>query len=201
MPGTPRYWQRKRYELISKIENLGPFHLFFTLSSAEKRWSENFTTFLQTHDVRYTIENGLEFCTIDGVPMEEFLQQEVNQSLHEFIRQNILTATLNFNNRVTEFIQRIVLNKNGPFSVQHYNYRVEFQLRGKSQSIANNLKSGDFRYPMLKVLSDAPCYVRGVPVSLKAIKYQIYPISLVSILSSEYISTFLIKSLFLYLFI
>ena len=165
MPGTPRYWQRKRYELISKIENLGPFHLFFTLSSAEKRWSENFTTFLQTHDVRYTIENGLEFCTIDGVPMEEFLQQEVNQSLHEFIRQNILTATLNFNNRVTEFIQRIVLNKNGPFSVQHYNYRVEFQLRGKSQYIP---KISQMRIPDTiclkgtKSLSDAIFYVRGV---------------------------------------
>ena len=35
-PGTPRYWQKKRHELIGKLENLGPFQLFFTLSCAEK---------------------------------------------------------------------------------------------------------------------------------------------------------------------
>ena len=33
-PGTPRYWQKKRHELIGKLENLGPFQLFFTLSCA-----------------------------------------------------------------------------------------------------------------------------------------------------------------------
>ena len=36
-PGTPRYWQKKKYELIAKLENLGPFQLFFTLSCADKR--------------------------------------------------------------------------------------------------------------------------------------------------------------------
>ena len=24
-PGTPKYWQRKKYELIARLENLGPF--------------------------------------------------------------------------------------------------------------------------------------------------------------------------------
>ena len=24
-PGTPKYWQKRRYELLSKIENIGPF--------------------------------------------------------------------------------------------------------------------------------------------------------------------------------
>ena len=131
MPGTPRYWQKKKYELISRIENLGPFHLFFTLSSAEKRYNENFTTFLQEHDVRYVIENGIECCTVDGIPLDDFLQREENLNKHEFIRKNILTATLNFNHRVEEFIKNIVMNKSGEFCVDYYNYRVEFQLRGK----------------------------------------------------------------------
>ena len=130
MPGTPRCWQRKKYDLIAKIENLGPFHLFFTLSCAEKRMNENFTTFLQEHDVRYIIENGLEHCTVDGIPLEEFLQKEENESKHEFIRKNILTATLNFNHRVEEFIKNIFMNKHGPCNGDYYNYRVEFQLRG-----------------------------------------------------------------------
>ena len=131
MPGTPRYWQKKKYELLSKIENLGPFHLFFTLSSAEKRYNENFTAFLQEHDVRYIIENGIEYCTVDGIPLDDFLQREENSTKHEFIRKNILTTTLNFNHRVEEFINNKKKNKNGPFSVKYYNYRVEFQLRGK----------------------------------------------------------------------
>lgn len=154
MPGTPRYWQKKKYELISKIENLGPFHLFFTLSSAEKRFNENFTTFLQDHDVRYIIENGIEHCTVDGVPLDEFLQREENVSKHEFIRKNILTATLNFNHRVQEFLKNIVMNKTGPFCVDYYNYRVEFQLRGKSFLTTKDKKN--FFYFIFKMFTLLP---------------------------------------------
>ena len=130
MPGTPRYWQKKKYDLIARIENLDPFNLFFTLSCGEKRMNEYFTTFLQDHGVRYIIENGLEQCTIDGIALEEYLQREENASKHEFIRKNILTATLNFNQTVKEFIKNIMMNIFGPFHVEYYNYRVEFQLRG-----------------------------------------------------------------------
>ena len=41
---TPKYWQTAKYEMIAKLNNLGPFAFFFTLSSADLRWSENFTT-------------------------------------------------------------------------------------------------------------------------------------------------------------
>jgi hypothetical protein len=27
IPGTPKYWQRVRYEIISKLENIGPFQV------------------------------------------------------------------------------------------------------------------------------------------------------------------------------
>ena len=50
-PGTPVFFKKKRYELIAKMENLGPFNLFFTLSCGEKRYNENFTTFLKDHHV------------------------------------------------------------------------------------------------------------------------------------------------------
>ena len=120
----------KKYELIGKLENLGPFQLFFTLSCAEKRWNENVTTFLQDHKIEYYVENSKEYCTIDGISMEEFLQREENLTKHEFIRKNILTTTLNFNNRVQEFIKNIVMNKHSPLAVEYYSYRVEFQLCG-----------------------------------------------------------------------
>ena len=44
--GTPRYWQQKRYEVIARLEQLGAFQFFFTLSCADKRWEENFTSIL-----------------------------------------------------------------------------------------------------------------------------------------------------------
>ena len=127
-PGTPRYWQKKKFELIAKLENLGPFTFFFTLSCADKRWNENFTTFLQSYTLSYVIENGIEKCFVDGTPLDNFLER--NESKHEFIRKNILTATLNFNHRVREFVKTIVMNKYGNMCVKYYNYRVEFQMRG-----------------------------------------------------------------------
>ena len=43
--GTPKYWQKKRIDMIAKIEQLGPFQFFFTLSCADKRWDENLVSF------------------------------------------------------------------------------------------------------------------------------------------------------------
>ena len=36
--GTPKYWQAEKNNLIAKVKQLGPFHLFFTFSCAEDRW-------------------------------------------------------------------------------------------------------------------------------------------------------------------
>ena len=87
-PGTPRYWQKKKYELIARLENLGPFQFFFTLSCADKRWNENFTSFLQDHEISYIVEDGLEECKVDGMPLEDFL--EVHNGKHEFIRKKYI---------------------------------------------------------------------------------------------------------------
>ena len=105
----------KENELIARLENLGPFTFFFTLSCADKRWNENFTTFLQDHDLKFVIENGIEKCFVDNMSLDEYLK--INESKHEFIRKNILTATLNFNNRVQEFIKLIIMNPKGEVSL------------------------------------------------------------------------------------
>ena len=38
IPGTPSYWQKFRNEIYARMEQLGPFHLFYTMSCAEMRW-------------------------------------------------------------------------------------------------------------------------------------------------------------------
>ena len=32
---TPRYWQKVKYDMIAKLENIGPFNLFYTLSCGD----------------------------------------------------------------------------------------------------------------------------------------------------------------------
>ena len=44
IPGSPKYWQKFKYDLIAKLEQLGPFQFFYTLSCADKRWDENLAT-------------------------------------------------------------------------------------------------------------------------------------------------------------
>ena len=46
IPGSPRYWQKMKYDLIAKMEQLGPPQYFYTLSCANKRWDENLATML-----------------------------------------------------------------------------------------------------------------------------------------------------------
>ena len=46
IPGSPRYWQKMKFDLIAKMEQLGPPQFFYTLSCANKRWEENAATIL-----------------------------------------------------------------------------------------------------------------------------------------------------------
>ena len=34
---TPRYWKKAKYEMYAKLDNLGPFQIFFSLSCADLR--------------------------------------------------------------------------------------------------------------------------------------------------------------------
>ena len=138
---TPKYWQRVKYDMIAKLENIGPFHFFFTLSCGDTRYNENFSTFLTQND--YTINyifNGDTFQIETFVEalkgrkikkkLEIFLQEDVNESLHEMIRSNVLTATRTFQHRVEMFKKEIMMGSNNPMKIKYISYRVEFQGRG-----------------------------------------------------------------------
>ena len=127
--GTPRFFQKKKMEFISKLENLGPFTIFFTLSCADRKWSENFTSLLnmEGHKVVYGLNDNFEEVTVDGIPLKDFLNQ--NEGQHEFIRKNILNATRVFDDRIKEFIKHIIMSKISSIPASFYNYRIEFQVR------------------------------------------------------------------------
>ena len=113
--------------MIARLDNLGPFHLFFTLSCGDTRYDENFTSFL--HENNYELEYSVK---VDGTTetrikgrngayknLEQFLEEDIDESLHELIRRNVLTATRNFHHRVDAFKTEIIMGKNNPMKVKH----------------------------------------------------------------------------------
>jgi hypothetical protein len=133
--GTPKFWQQARNELVAKVSQLGPFHIFFTLSCGEMRWSEVTTSILQqaNHKIEFTTPwNGRdENIFVDGVPLPEFLETQSTSSRSSLLRKNVFLITRIFDHRVKMFIKHMVM-KGGKDSlpVQYFTYRVEFQLRG-----------------------------------------------------------------------
>ena len=140
---TPRYWKTAKYEMIAKLDNLGPFHLFFTLSCADMRWNENFASILHDKgfDIKYKVAKDDEdnWDTIvtakkkndkEYKPIKQFIEEDVEESLHELIRGNVLTATRYFQQRVKNFMSKVAMGQNNPMHVKNYTYKVEFQDRG-----------------------------------------------------------------------
>ena len=107
------------------------------------RWTENFAAILL--EKGYEIDFSECHKTKDGdsdkqirarakgkawKPIEQFMNEDLDESLHELVRGNVLTATRYFDHRVKQFINKIVMGKNNPMHVKYYTYKVEFQDRG-----------------------------------------------------------------------
>ena len=58
------------------------------------------------------------------------MKENLPDSLHKIIRNNVFLATRNFNQQVRSFVKHVILDKKAPMKVQFYTYRVEFQNRG-----------------------------------------------------------------------
>ena len=140
---TPKYWKKAKYEMIARLDNLGPFQIFFTLSCADMRWDENFAAILleRGYEIDYTqthkLEDGSEERQIrarakgqEWKPIMQFIEENLEESLHELVRGNVLTATRYFDHRVKQFINKVMMGKNNPMHVKYYTYKVEFQERG-----------------------------------------------------------------------
>ena len=144
--GTPNYWRKAKLEMLAKLDNFGPFHLFYTLSCGDMRWNENFTSILSQkgYNVIWSTENGcLDDATDVTVEVEfekegvtrkekikDFISEEVDESLHEFIRTNVFTATRNFIQRLKSFRREIMMGHNNPMNIENFSDKMEFQGRG-----------------------------------------------------------------------
>ena len=134
-------------EMLSKIDNFGPFHWFYTLSCADMRWEENFSTILKEKGYKIIWrqeKSGKDFCyndvhvyvefVKDGktkmVPLKYFLENECDESTHESIRTNVFIATRNFMHRVRAFRTEIMMAKSNPMRLTYWSDKMEFQGRG-----------------------------------------------------------------------
>ena len=104
-------------------------------SQGDRRWPENYTSILMQRGLKITYEGtkkddkwGQDMTKIfvDGEPLLQYIERE---SIHELFKKNILALCKNFDKRVHVFLN-VIVKKNHKMPVSHYNYRVEFQMRG-----------------------------------------------------------------------
>ena len=154
IPGTPAYWKKFRNEIYARMEQLGPFHLFYTLSCAEMRWPSVLAEVLRT------IVKGIEICYPDKwdgkaesilIKTSKEVQTAINKkygqhptkeinleiykvwylhqkkiSMTDLVKDHFILITRIFNKRVKDFHTEVMKKK----GIVNYCYRVEFQMRG-----------------------------------------------------------------------
>ena len=133
--GTPKYWQQARNELVAKIKQLGPFHIFYTFSCGEIRWPEIYLTLLR--EKGYKVEYPEDFdghdedLLVEGKPLWKYVNEVMSQRKHELFEESNFLLTRMFDERVKSFIKEIILaNGQNQVKLRWYSYRVEFQARG-----------------------------------------------------------------------
>ena len=138
LKGSPKFWQNARNELVAKVKQLGPFHVFYTFSCGEKRWSEVVLSLLRKKGVQVSIPpnwngNDKELSVEENgekTELWEYVNEKMSQPKHKLFKDYIFMITRLFDSRVKSFIANILMGggRNVPF--RYYSYRVEFQARG-----------------------------------------------------------------------
>ncbi len=103
---------------------LGPFVFFFTLSCADKRWKETYAAILaqKGHNITYsddttdggTFQEGTTY--VGNMTLDEAL---ANENTHQLIKEDVLTITRVFDNRLKMFERHIMTHQNQPMKVQY----------------------------------------------------------------------------------
>lgn len=129
LKGTPSYWKTFRNDIFAMIEQFGPFHLFFTLSCAERNWPEISAAIFQANQHTVTLSTNpwdgeAQSILIDGIPLPEFKK---TYKMSDFYINHVILITQMFDNRVKAFMKCFL--KQGQY-IEHYTFRIEFQVRG-----------------------------------------------------------------------
>ena len=131
IPGTPSYWKNFRNEIFARMEQLGHFHFFFTLSCAEMKWPSVIASLLHNEDHNIIFQHDEwdgtgDSIFVDGMTLTQFVEEKV-KNMTSFLKDEFVHITRMFDNRLKAFIKNILLTS----GIEHYCYRIEFQVRGK----------------------------------------------------------------------
>ena len=135
VPNSPKYWRDKKRETIAMMDNFGPFHWFFTLSCADKRWEPCIAAicrrFPGVKDIIYYSNPHKIIVKLEDkeVTLEDFIET-IDQSKQDLLRENVQEVTRYFDKKVKSFMKNIVMVENNSLGVILYTYRIEFQKRG-----------------------------------------------------------------------
>lgn len=133
--GSPKYWQVARNDLVAKVKQLGPFHVFYTFSCGEMRWSEVFLSLLMRKG--YNIEipqdwNGNDNeLLVEGEELWKYVNDIMSENKHDLFKDYTFLITRLFDARVKSLMKNILMAGGAdkiPF--KYFSYRVEFQARG-----------------------------------------------------------------------
>ena len=126
--GTPKYWQTSRNELIAKVKQLGAFHMFYTFSCGEMRWSEVFVSLLMRKGYQVKIPDNWDgndnTLLVEGRELWDYINEEMSQSKHELFQEYTFLIARLFDARVKSFIKNILLAQgDDKVNISHYSYR------------------------------------------------------------------------------
>ena len=107
--GTPKYWQIARNDLVAKVKQLGPFHIFYTFSCGEMRWVEVFLSLLKRNGYKVEIpedwDGDEKELKVEGEPLWTYINEKMSNSKHKLFKD------------YTFLITRMVSNIPSPSSV------------------------------------------------------------------------------------
>ena len=102
----------------------------FTSILKEKEYNIIWTSNNDCIDDCVDVEVKVEFGSGEGKQekcLRNFLDENVDDSLHEFIRTNVFIATRNFIQRLKAFRKEIMLGHNSPMTIENWSDKMEFQ--------------------------------------------------------------------------
>ena len=133
LKGSPKFWQTAKNELIAKVKQLGPFHIFYTFSCGEMRWPEVFLSLFKRKGLRVEYpedwDGSDESILVEGQELWEYVNK-MSESRHKLFKDYSFLITRIFDARVKSFVKNVLMGSGKDLPISYYNYRVEFQARG-----------------------------------------------------------------------
>ena len=125
--------------ILSRMEQLGPFKFFWTVSCADQRWREiPLSMKLQKGGEAFVGKVGISTeddgsktieeseVLIDGELLEDLLEHE---NIHDMVKTDVLTVVRCFQQRLSALKRHIIFGPGSPFNPTYICGRTEFQKR------------------------------------------------------------------------